>query len=67
MSDQTNAQEINTLIQLQKQKSLEPAKEVSSQEKSFQLVRIALEEVEMIMETEREPSKQELIAFHRIL
>ena len=50
IQEQVKVQEINIPIQSQKQKSVESKKEMSPQEKSFQIVRTALEKVGMIME-----------------
>jgi hypothetical protein len=67
IKEQAKVQEINALIQSRKQKSVESKKEMSPQEKSFQIVRTALEKVGMIMEAGREPSELELIAFNTAL
>jgi hypothetical protein len=67
IQEQVKVQEINAIIQSRKQKSVESKKEMSPQEKSFQIVRTALEKVEMIMEVGREPSEQELRNFHKAL
>ena len=67
IQEQGKVQEINAFIQSQRQKSVESKKEMSPQEKSFQIIRMALEKVGMIMEAGREPSELELIAFNKAL
>jgi len=67
IQEQVKIQEINVLIQSQQQTSVASKKEMSPQEKSFQIVRTALEKVGMIMEAGREPSELELIAFNTAL
>ena len=67
IKEQAKVQEINALIQSRKQKSVESKKEMSPQEKSFQIIRMALQTVGMIMEAGREPSELELIAFNTAL
>ena len=67
IKEQAKVQEIDALIQSRKQKSVESKKEMSPQEKSFQIIRMALQTVGMIMEAGREPSELELIAFNTAL